>query len=160
MGVFAKARYKRARAVTGRSLGSGMRYYTWRGREKHDGREWETGDGRVLTYKQARAEIEAYLREHPDRYMYTVIAGTRREELEGERYRRELVRDFDRVYFVRHHDQHDGDDRHPHAHAIGFRDKTFKKAELSAINKRWQEADRELERRREPERGRGLELAL
>ncbi len=154
MGVFAKARYQRAGAVSAKSLGGGMRYYTWRGREKHDGRDWETGDGRVLSYKQARAEIEDYCREHPERYMYTAVAGTKREELESGRYRQELSRDFDRVYYVRHHDQHEGDDKHPHAHVIAFRDKTFKKAELSDINKRWQEVDRDLEHRREQERER------
>ncbi|MDP9381077.1 MAG: hypothetical protein M3Q29_13200, partial [Chloroflexota bacterium] len=53
-----------------------------------------------------------------------------------------------------HHDQHEGDDKHPHAHVIAFRDKTFKKAELSDINKRWQEVDRDLEHRREQERER------
>ncbi len=160
--MFAKARYQRARAVTGKALGSGMRYYTWRGREKSDGREWETGDGRTLSYKQARAEIEEYCREHPDRYVYTAVAGTRREELESGRYREELGRDFDRVYYVRHHDQNEGDDKHPHAHVIAFREKTFKKAELSAINKRWQEVDRELELRRGTERERqpGLELGF
>ena len=105
MGIFAKARYGRAGAVTGKALGSGMRYYTWRGREKHDGREWETGDGRTLDYKEARAEIEEYCREHPDRYMYTVIVGTKAEELGSERYREELGREFERVYFVKHHDQ-------------------------------------------------------
>lgn len=113
MGIFAKASYRRAGTAVGsregrKALGGGMKYYTWRGREKHDGREWETGDGRTLDYKQARAEIEEYCREHPDRYMYTVIAGTRSEELESGVYREELGRDFERVYFVRHHDQHEG----------------------------------------------------
>ncbi len=97
----------------GKHLTSGMKYYTWRGRDKDQGRAWETGDGRTLTYWQARDEIlDAKNRAG---YTYTFVCGTKTEELDADEYREVLRGRFDRVYFVRHHDQGEGEDRHPHA---------------------------------------------
>ncbi len=144
----------------GKHLTSGMKYYTWRGRDKDQGRAWETGDGRTLTYWQARDEIlDAKNRAG---YTYTFVCGTKTEELDADEYREVLRGRFDRVYFVRHHDQGEGEDRHPHAHVIGFREKYMGVGEINATRERIGELEAEHERRRERERvqGRAWDLGL
>lgn len=134
----------------GKHLTSGMKYYTWRGRDKDQGRAWETGDGRTLTYWQARDEIlDAKNRAG---YTYTFVCGTKTEQLDADEYREVLRGRFDRVYFVRHHDQGQGDDRHPHAHVIATRGSYMREPELNEMRGRIAQIESELERRRELER--------
>ncbi len=144
-----KADWK-AGKVKAKNLTSGMKYYTWRGREKQDGREWETGDGRQLTYWEARDEVLEASRE--SKYTYSFVCGTREDELSAEQYRQVLGEHFDRVYFVRHHDQGQGDDRHPHAHVIATRGSYMREPELNEMRGRIAQIESELERRRELER--------
>lgn len=146
--------------VRGKALTGGLKYYTWRGREQDDGRRWETGDGRTLTYWQARDEIVGHSRESG--YTYTFVCGTKTAELSAEEYRAALNERFDRVYFVRHHDQGEGEDRHPHAHVVGFRERFMPVGEINGTRERLAELEAEAARRREREqeadRGRGLGL--
>jgi len=150
-----KADWKSGKAK-GKHLTSGMKYYTWRGRGKDQGRAWGTGDGRTLTYWQARDEILDA--KNQAGYTYTFVCGTKAEALDVDEYRDVLRERFDRVYFVCHYDQGEGEDRHPHAHVIGFRERYMGTDELNATRERIAEleAARERERQRGQDRGLGL----
>ena len=102
------------------------KYYTFRSGPDLAQRMWHTSDGRVALYDAVEAEIAAGAQAYA--YTYRVVLSTKAVDLGAASYHHALAGQFERYYFVEHHNT-----AYPHAHVIGFRQRLVRKGELQAI---------------------------
>src|SRR3712207_4403435 len=124
-----KANYNTRGTKAVKTTRKAAKYYTFRSGPDLAQRVWHTSDGRVALYDTVEAEIAAGAEAYP--YTYRVVVSTQAVDLGAAGYHQALAGQFDRYYFVEHHNTD-----YPHAHVIGFCTERIKKADLQALRGR------------------------